>query len=198
MVSQLPHGEERLICYASQGFNKHEKNYNVTRKKLLAVITFVKKFRQYLLGWPFLMRTDHAALQWLKRTPEPIGQQARWLEILEEFDYTIQHRPGLKHNNADALSRRPAENSEVVMAATRVSQSQPTLPAERNELTTVQEFDWISIQKGDPDTSFVYNLVITGSPRPSPASLSSKSGEVKTLCSLPTRASCGERWYSMP
>jgi len=46
---------------------------------MLALVTFVRKFQQYLLGHPFLIRTDHAALQWLKKTPETIGQQARWL-----------------------------------------------------------------------------------------------------------------------
>ena len=105
VLSQIQNGVERPICYASQLYSKHEANYNVTRKELLAVITFTKKFRQYLVGRPFRIRTDHAALQWLKRTPEPIGQQARWLEILEEFDYTIEHRPGHQHSNADALSR---------------------------------------------------------------------------------------------
>ena len=41
------------------------------------------------------------------KTPEPIGQQARWCEILEEFDFEIKHRPGRSHGNADAMSRRP-------------------------------------------------------------------------------------------
>ena len=111
VLSQIQNGIERSINYASQLYNRHEQNYNVTRKELLALITFVKKFRQYLLGRPFLIKTDHAALQWLKRTPEPIGQQARWLEILEEFDYEIEHRPGSKHGNADALSRIPPPSS---------------------------------------------------------------------------------------
>ena len=61
----------------------------------------------FLLGREFRIRTDHSALTWLKHTPEPIGQQARWLEIMEEFSFTIQHRPGSEHANADALSRRP-------------------------------------------------------------------------------------------
>jgi hypothetical protein len=78
VLSQVQNGEERPICYASQLYDKHQQNYNVTRKELLAVVTFVKKYRQYLLGRPFLIRSDHAALQWLRKTPEPIGQQARW------------------------------------------------------------------------------------------------------------------------
>ena len=87
--------------------NGPEKNYCVTRQELLALVYFAKQFRSYLLGHSFVIRTDHSALRWLKSTPEPIGQQARWLEVLEEFDYTIEHRPGRKHNNADALSRAP-------------------------------------------------------------------------------------------
>ena len=40
---------------------------------------------------------------------DPIGQQGRWLEILEEFTFTVQHRSGNKHRNADAMSRRPCQ-----------------------------------------------------------------------------------------
>ena len=58
-------------------------------------------------GRQFKLRTDHAALRWLRSTPEPIGQQSRWLEILEEFSFDIEHRPGRLHTNADAMSRMP-------------------------------------------------------------------------------------------
>ena len=37
----------------------------------------------------------------------PEGQLARWLEKLQEYQFTIVHRPGRRHNNADALSRVP-------------------------------------------------------------------------------------------
>jgi len=70
-------------------------------------VCYTKTFRQYLLGRQFVIRTDHSALQWLRTTPEPIGQQACWCEILEEFDFQIVHRQGRLHENADAMSRRP-------------------------------------------------------------------------------------------
>jgi hypothetical protein len=57
-------------------------------------LCFYETFPQYLLGVQFVVRTDHAALQWLRRTPEPIGQQSRWLEVLEEFNFSVEHRPG--------------------------------------------------------------------------------------------------------
>jgi len=71
------------------------------------VVFGLKQFRQHLLGRPFIIRTDHAALTFLKRTPEPIGQQGRWLDLLSEYNFEIQHRPGRVHGNSDALSRRP-------------------------------------------------------------------------------------------
>src|SRR5260221_5894826 len=106
VLSQNQGGVDRVIAYASRMCSKPERNYCVTRKELLAVVYFTRNFRQYLLGRHFVIRTDHSALQWLKKTPEPIGQQARWLEQLESFDYEIVHRKGVLHGNADALSHR--------------------------------------------------------------------------------------------
>jgi len=73
----------------------------------LAVVYGLRQFRVYLLGRHLRLRTDHAPLTWLQKTPEPIGQQGRWLDLLTEFPFDVEHRPGLKHNNADALSRIP-------------------------------------------------------------------------------------------
>ena len=49
----------------------------------------------------------YAPLQWLYCIKEPEGQVARWLEKLQEFDFEVTHRRGLRHVNADALSRLP-------------------------------------------------------------------------------------------
>jgi len=109
VLSQVQNGEERVIAYGSRTLNKSERNYCVTRRELLAIVYFTKQFRTYLLGHEFLLRTDHSALRWLKLTPEAIGQQARWLEKLEEYTFRIEHRPGNKHNNADGMSRIPCK-----------------------------------------------------------------------------------------
>ena len=77
-MSQIQCGEEHVIAYGSRPYSKAERNYCTTRKKLLALVYFMKQFKQYLLGKDFLVRTDHAALTWLQRTPEMMGQQARW------------------------------------------------------------------------------------------------------------------------
>ena len=76
---------------------------------MLAVVWAVRYFRAYLWGRRFVIRTDHNSLQWLKSFKEPQGQVARWLDISAEYDFQIQHRPGAKHGNADALSRLPCK-----------------------------------------------------------------------------------------
>ena len=43
---------------------------------------------------------------WLCRRREPSHQVARWLEILLEFKYQVEHQPGAKHRNVDGLSRK--------------------------------------------------------------------------------------------
>ena len=100
-------GLERVIAYGSKNLSAAEINYCVTRREMLALVHFMTEFRPYLLGRKCLVRTDHASLQWLRTFKEPSGQVARWLERLQEFEFDVEYRPGAKHGNADASSRRP-------------------------------------------------------------------------------------------
>jgi len=101
----------RVIAYASRALSRAELSYCTTKKEMLALTYGLKVFRQYLLARDFILRTDHAALTHLRRTPEPIGQQARWLDLIAEFNFTIKHRSGESNKNADGLSRRVCEQN---------------------------------------------------------------------------------------
>ena len=107
VLSQVQGGEERVIRYYSKTLTPPERNYCVTRRELLTVVKRVKHFRPYLYGQKFTLRTDHASLLWLCQRKEPSDQVARWLETLAEFRYTLHHRAGTKHGNADGLSQGP-------------------------------------------------------------------------------------------
>ncbi|CAC5369319.1 unnamed protein product [Mytilus coruscus] len=107
VLSQIQDGEERVIGYFSKTFSKSERNYCVTRKELLTIVSAVKNFHHYLYGRSFTVRTDHGSLRWLVNFKNPEGQLARWLETLGAYNFQIIHRPGRIHSNADALSRRP-------------------------------------------------------------------------------------------
>ena len=140
VLQQEQDGVLRVIAYASRALSDVERRYCITRKELLGVVYGLKKFRQHLLGRPVVVRTDHAALTHLLRTKEPIGQQGRWLDLLGEFQLTIQHRPGRVHSNSDALSCRPCtragqpdckqcswpqETTSVDVAGAAIEPSQP-------------------------------------------------------------------------
>ncbi len=105
VLSQLK-GREHVVVYYSNKFSPAEKNYCVTRKELLAVMKSLENFHPYLYGAKFTVRTDHAALRWLKTLRDPEVQLARWLSRLEQYDYRIEYRTGRVHNNDESISRQ--------------------------------------------------------------------------------------------
>ena len=178
VLSQIQDGHERVIAYAGRTLNRNEVNYCVTRKELLAIVHFTRQFKQYLLGRQFVIRTDHAALTWLQKTSEPIGQNARWLEQLGEYDFIVKHRNGRSHGNADAISRHPCLRkpscsachppTEVLCAATDVSDqlttsADPESPWLNEEIAAAQQTDidigtiiaFMKVDKEKPDWSKV-------------------------------------------
>jgi hypothetical protein len=96
---------EYVVAYASRILKGAEIHYSITEKECLAVIFGVKQFRTYVYGTKFQIITDHIALNWLMNIKEPTGRLARWAIYLQVYDFEIIHRKGLKHSNADTLSR---------------------------------------------------------------------------------------------
>ena len=96
-----------MISFASRILNDTERKYCTTRRELLAVVTFVKYFRHFLWGRHFKIRTDHASLVWLKNFKNPEGILARWITVLDTYDFSLEHRKGKLHTNADSLTRKP-------------------------------------------------------------------------------------------
>ena len=112
ILSQVQDGQERVIAYASKALSKSQKRYCTTYRELLALVLFVKHFRHYLWGRHFIIRTDHAALTWLLSFHEPEGMLARWISVLNTYDFEVVHRKGSNHGNADGLSRRKCTSSD--------------------------------------------------------------------------------------
>ena len=157
VLSVIRQNTEAVVAYGSRLYSKAERNYCVTRKELLAVVYFTRLYKHYLLGRRFTIRTDHAALQWLKKTPEPIGQQSRWLKQLEAFDYVIVHREGRKHQNADAMSRIPCPQCRRTEDVYQVGTIRATKEVD-NEKDLWSEESVQRLQKEDPDIGTFYRL----------------------------------------
>ena len=54
---------------------------------------------------PFEVYTDHYTFQWLKTMRAGSFLLHRWSAALEEYDFTVEHRPGKSQTHVDGLSR---------------------------------------------------------------------------------------------
>ena len=62
VLSQEHEGNKCMVAYASHVLTKAEKRHGATRKELLAVVTFVKHFRAYLIGRHFILQVKSDSL----------------------------------------------------------------------------------------------------------------------------------------
>ena len=96
------------VGYHSRTFTKAERNYSVTDKELLAIITGLEEWKHLLVGAkePIKIYTDHRNLLFASKPQKLSMRQARWQEILSYFNYKVIYRPGSTNVRADSLSRR--------------------------------------------------------------------------------------------
>lgn len=94
-----------VIAFWSGKFNAAQQNYPVHEQELLAIVESLKRFSHLLQGLKFRIYTDHKGLEWITTQKKLSPRQARWLEVLSEFDFEIIHIPGVDNILADSLSR---------------------------------------------------------------------------------------------
>ena len=106
MLCQKDSSEKlRLVVCMSRKLNKHEVNYPVHEKELLALVEATTRWKHYLHGAHVIVYTDSSCLKHLQTMPKPSQRQIRWLHRLQEFDLEIHHIPGKTNIVADTLSR---------------------------------------------------------------------------------------------
>ena len=117
VLCQLHSDVEKPIAYVIWKLKIPEQNYSTIERELLGIVLGIEHFWLYFLGRKFTVITDHKPLTFLHSIREPKGRQARWLQTLMQYEFTIEHRPGNEHRDADALSRHPAPKEPVQCAA---------------------------------------------------------------------------------
>ena len=130
VLSQVDlNGEEHPIAFGSRILHGAEGNYSATEGECLAVVHFIEHWRAILHGAQFQVVTDHVVLKWLMTTAHA-GRLARWALKLQGHNFSIGHRSGTKHANADDMSRPPLAAIEdtphrVMTLATMQKRSRP-------------------------------------------------------------------------
>ncbi|KAK3019140.1 hypothetical protein RJ639_002871 [Escallonia herrerae] len=104
------------VAYESRKLNEAERRYTTHEKELLAVVHCLRVWRHYLLGSSFIVRTDNTAVSHFLSQSKLTSKQARWQELLVEFNFMLEYRAGSTNSVADALSRK-AELDQVALMA---------------------------------------------------------------------------------
>ncbi|KAF6202427.1 hypothetical protein GE061_004826 [Apolygus lucorum] len=106
VLSQMVDGVEHPVAYASRRTTPAEStSYCATELELAALIYGVAQFHHYLWGVDFVVYTDHQALKYLNTHRDLNSRLTRWALQLSEYRFSIVHKSGKSHGNADALSR---------------------------------------------------------------------------------------------
>ncbi|KAK8775142.1 hypothetical protein V5799_031518 [Amblyomma americanum] len=128
-------GDHKVLAYASRQLSDVERRRHSSELECLAVVWAVEKFRPYLYGRHFTIVTDNSALTWLQSAKHLNAKIARWSLQLQEYNFTIVHRRGSAHQDADFLSRHPC--SVTALTDLRTAQTQdPAIAAIIHSLGT--------------------------------------------------------------
>lgn len=102
----------RPVAYFSRQTTREESIWHSYELETMAVVLSLKRFRVYLLGLEFKVLTDCAALRATLTKRDLLPKVARWWLMLQEFNFTIEYRPGHSMQHVDALSRNPLPTEE--------------------------------------------------------------------------------------
>lgn len=100
-------GKEQLVGCYSRALGKHEVNYPIREKELLAIVFTSDRAERIVDGHQVIVRVVHKSLSTLlsgSEEPEK-GRVLRWIERLSEFDIRIVYVKGETNEVANILSR---------------------------------------------------------------------------------------------
>lgn len=97
--------EKHPIAYYSSKISGRMAGASIYTRKMFVITQAVCKWRHYLLGNHFIIKTDHKTLKNLLTQVIQTQDQQVFLCKLLGFHYTIEYKPGKENVMADALSK---------------------------------------------------------------------------------------------
>ncbi|GBG89838.1 hypothetical protein CBR_g49687 [Chara braunii] len=107
VVAQQDGPKLRPVEYMSKKMPSQKLAKSTYEKELYAVYKALTHWRHYLLGWFFILRTNHQTLRWMRAQSVLSDALKHWIEVIEQYDFDPQYLKGEYNKVADALSRRP-------------------------------------------------------------------------------------------
>ena len=96
----------RVVAYDSRQLKNHEQNYPTRDMELAVVIFSLKTWCHYLYSEQFEVFSDQKILKYIFTQRDLNMRQRKWMEFLEDYDFTLHYHPGKANVVADALNRK--------------------------------------------------------------------------------------------
>ena len=123
------------IAFFSKNMSPAECNYEIYDKELLAIIRCFEQWRPELeaTDLPVKIFTDHKSLEYFMTTKKLTRRQVRWSEFLSQYNFVILYQSGAQNVKADALTRRPNDQSSEEIEDRLEHQTRTLLTPDRLE-----------------------------------------------------------------
>ena len=102
----------RPLAYTSKALSPSNQNKSTYDKEMLAIVRAATRWRPYLIGRRFQIKTNHKSLKYFLERKISSPEQQKWVTKLLGFDYEITYKKGKENVLVDALSQLP-EQAEV-------------------------------------------------------------------------------------
>ena len=92
------------IRFISKALNKTERKWDTVEKEAVAIFFAFQKLKHLLHNRPFILQTDSKNLSYMNAENKSQKVQ-RWKLACQDFDFKVQHIPGVDNIEADSFSR---------------------------------------------------------------------------------------------
>jgi hypothetical protein len=106
------------IAFESRKLREYERHYSIYDKEMLAIMHALTKFRQYLVGNKFKVKTDHNSLKFLVEQKDLSERQQKWINKIQDYDFEIEYVTNIVQQILllYLYQRPPSPSCETVLA----------------------------------------------------------------------------------
>jgi hypothetical protein len=142
--------EGRPLAFESRPLKGRDLHKPIYEKEMMAILHALKKWRPYLIGRHFKVKTDHDSLKYFLEQRLSSEEQQKWVTKILGYDFEMIYKKGKQNVVADALSRKD-EDVEAFLCA--ISIIQPDWIVEARDEWKNDEKVWSLIQRLQQDSS---------------------------------------------
>ena len=96
----------KVVAHGSQQLKNLERSCPTHDMELATIVFALKIWHHYLYGDQCKVFSDHKSLKYIFTQRDLNMRQCRWMEYLDDYEFTLNYHPGKENVMADALSQK--------------------------------------------------------------------------------------------